>query len=186
MVPIASLWLPILVSAVIVFVVSSIIHMALPIHRGDMQKVPREDEVMAALRDAELAPGDYVIPYAGSMEAMNSAEYKARRQKGPVVVMTVMPSGPGNMGASLAQWFAFSVVVSLLCAYVAGRALGPGAHYLGVFRFVGVTAFIGYGLALAHDSIWWKKKWSTTLKYMFDGLVYALMTAGTFGWLWPK
>lgn len=40
-------------------------------------------------------------------------------------------------------------------------------------------------LALLQNSIWYKRKWSSTLKSMADGLVYALVTAGTFGWLWP-
>ncbi len=68
----------------------------------------------------------------------------------------------------------------------AGRALPPGAHYLAVFRFAGATAFIGYSLALWQDSIWYKKQLSTTLRNTFDGLVYGLLTGGTFGWLWPN
>ncbi len=38
MVSLMSLWIPILVSAVIVFVLSSIIHMVLPYHRTDLRK----------------------------------------------------------------------------------------------------------------------------------------------------
>jgi hypothetical protein len=57
---------------------------------------------------------------------------------------------------------------------------------LRVFRFVGVTAFIGYTVALRQMSIWYRRAWSTTLKATVDGLIYALLTAGTFGWLWPR
>jgi hypothetical protein len=78
------------------------------------------------------------------------------------------------------------VIVSIFAAYIAGRALGPGAPYLEVFRFAGSTAFAGYALALAQNSIWYKRNWGATLKSMFDGLVYALLTAGTFGWLWSR
>ena len=53
-----SLWLPILLSSVIVFVVSSIIHMALPWHNSDYPKVPNEDKVMDALRPFAIPPGD--------------------------------------------------------------------------------------------------------------------------------
>jgi hypothetical protein len=28
--------------------------------------------------------------------------------------------------------------------------------------------------------------WSIVLKESFDGLIYSLLTAGTFGWLWPR
>ncbi len=185
MVPIMSLWIPILLSAVIVFIVSSIIHMLLPYHRKDFGKVPAEDQVMDALRPFNIPQGEYVIPNAGSHQAMKSPEFIEKVNQGPVAFMTVLPNGMPKMGTSLAQWFVYCAVVSLFAAYVAGRALGPGVEYLQVFRFVGATAFIGYTVASWQNSIWYKRAWSTTAKNTFDGLVYALFTAGTFGWLWP-
>jgi hypothetical protein len=181
-----SLWLPILLSAVIVFIVSSIIHMVLPYHRSDFGKVASEDEVMDALRKFDIAPGEYVIPCAGSPKEMGTPEFIEKAKKGPVAFMTVMPSGIPSMGASLVQWFVYCILVGIVAAYIAGRALEPGAHYLAVFRFAGCTAFAGYALALLQNSIWYKRAWSTTLKSIFDGLVYALCTGGTFGWLWPN
>lgn len=183
MVPVMSLWLPILLSAVLVFVVSSIIHMFLTYHNSDVASVPGEDQVREALR--HVPPGDYVIPHAGSMAGMKSPEFVEKMTKGPVVIMTVRPNGPPTMNASLVQWFLYSVLVSVFAAYVAGRALAPGASYLDAFRFAGTTAFVGYGLALLQGSIWWGRKWSATLKSVFDALVYALVTAGVFGWRWP-
>ena len=186
MVPVLSLWLPILVSAAIVFVASSVIHMLLPVHKGDYRKLPDEDGVMEALRKAGVGPGDYMFPHAGSLADLKSPAFVEKRTKGPVASMTVMESGPVSMGPSLAQWFLYCVVVGVFAAYVAGRALGPGAHYLKVFRFVGVTAFVGYSLALWQNTIWYKRSWLVTLKSNVDGLVYGLLTAGTFGWLWPR
>jgi hypothetical protein len=186
MVPLASLWLPIVLSAVFVFVVSSIIHMFLNWHANDMTAVPREDDVRNALRPLSIPPGEYFVPHAGSMAASKSPEFQEKLKQGPVAMMRVFPNGPFNMGKSLIQWFVYGLVVSLFAAYVASRALGPGAHYLAVFRFAGVTAFAGYSLALAQGSIWLGKKWSATLKSMADGLIYACFTAGTFGWLWPS
>ncbi len=185
MVPIMSLWIPILLAAVLVFVASSIIHMLLPYHRTDFGKVPAEDEVMAALREFSIPPGDYVIPCAGSAKEMKTPEFIEKATKGPVAFVTVMPSGMPKMGASLALWFVYSVVVGIFAAYIAGRALGPGAEYLSVFRFAGCTAFVGYALALWQNSIWYKRAWGSTLKSTFDSLIYALLTAGAFGWLWP-
>jgi|SRR6516164_9797574 len=78
------------------------------------------------------------------------------------------------------------VVIGVFAAYVAGRALPPGTDYLQVFRFVGATAFIGYSVALWQMSIWNRRAWLTTIKATVDGLIYALLTAGTFGWLWPR
>ncbi|TMQ57236.1 MAG: hypothetical protein E6K76_10850 [Candidatus Eisenbacteria bacterium] len=186
MVSIPSLWLPVLLSAVVVFFASWLIHMLLPYHRSDFAKVPSEDEVQGALRKFNVPPGDYMIPHAGGPEGMKSPEFKEKIQKGPVVVMTVFGPGAVNMGTSLAQWFLYLVLVSVFAAYVTGRALAPGAPYLSVFRFAGCTAFIAYSIALWQNSIWYKQKWSTTIKSTLDGLVYGLLTAGVFGWLWPK
>ena len=186
MVPVTSLWIPILLSAVIVFVASSIIHMLLSYHRNDLRKLSKEDEVMGVLRGFNIPPGDYAMPYAGSMEGMKKPEFIDKMKKGPVVFMTILPSGPPSMGKSLLLWFLYSVLVSFFAAYVTGRALAPGVRYLAVFRFIGATAFMGYSLALLQNSIWYKRNWGMTLRSMFDGLVYGLLTAGTFGWLWPR
>jgi hypothetical protein len=181
-----ALWLPILLSAVIVFVISSIIHMVLSYHRSDFAKVPREDDVMEALRPFEIPPGEYVIPCAGSSKEMSSPEYLDKTKKGPVAFMTVLPPGPPAMGASLVQWFLYSLIVGIFAGYITGRAFGPGTDYLTIFRFSGTTAFACYAVALWQNSIWYKRKWSTTFKSTFDSLLYALGTGGAFGWLWPS
>ena len=186
MVPVASLWLPIVVSGVIVFLVSFVIHMVLPYHRSDYRKLPAEDEVMEALRKFNIPPGDYMVPRADNAQAMNQPAFKEKLNKGPVAIVTFVKPGPFNMTSNLIQWFVFSLVVGVFAAYVTGRALGPGAPYLQVHRFAGVTAFAGYALAMWQESIWHKRSWSTTLKTTFDGLIYGLMTGGTFGWLWPR
>ena len=144
MVSILSLWLPILVSAVFVFVVSTIIHMLLGYHKSDFGKVSNEDEVMEAFRRGGIKPGDYFIPHCESLKATGSPEYIEKTMAGPVAIMSVMPSGPPNMTKNLVQWFLYSIVVSIMAAYVAGRALGPESAYLEVFRFAGITAFVGY------------------------------------------
>ena len=185
MVPVLSLWLPILLSAVFVFAVSSVIHMMFQYHESDFEKLPNEDAFRDAVRPLAIPPGEYVVPKPDSPKDRTSDAYKAKLDKGPVLFLTVYPNGPISMGKSLVQWFLYGVVVSIFAAYIAGRALEPGVHYLEVFRFAGATAFAGYGLALLQASIWYRRKWSATLKNLFDALVYALVTAGTFGWLWP-
>jgi len=185
MVPIIALWLPILLSAVFVFIVSSIIHMVLPYHKNDFSKLPDEEKVMDDLRKYNLPPGEYSMPRASSMKDMSSPDYLEKIKKGPVAMMTVIKSGPPKMGKSLLLWFVYSIIVGIFSAYIGGRALGPGADYLTVFRFTGATAFIAYTVGQWQDSIWFGRKWSTTLKNTIDGFIYALFTAGTFGWLWP-
>jgi hypothetical protein len=183
MVPIMSLLIPIIVSAAGVFIASSIIHMFLGYHASDFTAVPDEDAVRAALRS--IPPGEYGVPWAGSMEAMGSAEFRQRMKEGPVVLMTVSAGAEPTMRKELAAWFVYCLVVGVFAAYVAGRALGPGASYLDVFRFTGVTAFAGYALAQWQSTIWYRRSTVTSLKNTFDGLIYALVTAGVFGWLWP-
>ena len=184
MVPVLSLWLPILLSAVIVFVASSAIHMFTKFHKNDFKRVPNEDGVMAALRPFNLAPGDYGMPLAQSMDAMKSPEFQAKMKAGPVVFMTVRP-GEYNMATNLVQWFVYSIVISLVAGYIAGVAFGPGTEYLRVFQVAGCVAFTGYAMGLPQSSIWGGKNWGTTMRGMLDGLLYGLLTGGTFGWLWP-
>jgi hypothetical protein len=180
-----SLLLPILLSAVAVFIISSIIHMVLGYHKNDFTGLQSEKQVMDDLRKYNIPPGDYHFPRANSMKEMSSPEFIEKMKQGPVGMITIMKSGPPNMTKELIMWFIYSLIVGIFAAYVAGRALGPEAHYLAVFRFAGVTAFVGYGLALLQNSIWYKRNWAATLKSMFDGLIYALFTGGIFGWLWP-
>ncbi len=179
------LWFPILLSSVFVFIASSIIHMASPWHKTDYPKMLNEDKVMDALRPLTIPPGDYMIPRPSSRQEMRSPEFIEKMKKGPVMMLTVWPAGPMSMWKNLVMWFLYAVVVGIFAAYVAGRALPAGAAYLQVFRFAGVTAFLAYSLALWQMSIWYHRSWTTTIKITADGLIYALLTAGTFGWLWP-
>ena len=186
MVPLMSLWIPIVLSAVIVFIASSVIHMFMTYHKGDFSAVPSEDGVREALRGANIPPGDYTIPYAGSAKAMGEQAWIDKATAGPNAFLTVTPNGVPSMGRSLTQWFIYCIVVGIFAAYVAGHAVQPGEDYLVAFRYVGTVAFVGYALALPQNSIWYHRNWGATLKTMFDGLIYALLTAGVFGWLWPS
>ena len=185
MAAIMSLWLPILLSAAAVFIISSIIHMFLGYHNSDFKKLPSEDGVMDDLRKHNLPPGDYVMPHASTGKERNTQEFKDKMKKGPVAFITMFPSGEMGMGKSLILWFVYCVIVGIFAAYITGKALSPEASYINVFKFAGVTAFAGYGLALLQGSIWFQKSWSATFKSLFDALIYALITAGFFGWLWP-
>ncbi|SYZ74775.1 conserved membrane hypothetical protein [Candidatus Zixiibacteriota bacterium] len=180
------LWAPILLSAVFVFVISSLIHIFLKYHANDLRKLPDQDAIQAALRPFNLAPGDYFLPRGESMKEMKTPEFDEKLAKGPVIVMTVLKNGPISMGKSMVLWFLYCIVIGILAAYIAWHAVQPGTSYLGVFRFVGCSAFMGYSLALLQQSIWYGRSWSSVLISVFDGLIYGLVTAGTFGWLWPR
>ena len=186
MIPVTALWLPILLSAVIVFVASSIMHMALPIHESDYRKLPEEDRVADELRQVGVTPGRvYFFPFTTHKE-MKSPAVVEKFKRGPIGLLTVLPSGPPAIAKNLVQWFVYCLVVGVFVAYLSGRTLTQGTHYLAVFRVAGTTAFLGYGLALIQDSIWKGRTWGVTFKHVFDGLIYGLLTAGTFSWLWPR
>lgn len=181
-----ALWLPIVLSAILVFVVSSIIHMVLKYHNRDYRKLPNEDAVRAALRSGNPEPRQYIIPYCAEMKDMESPEMQQKFVEGPVGVLNLRRPGLPTMGPMLLQWFLFALAVSFFIAYLAAHTLAPGAPYLEVFRVVGAAGFLAYAAGQVPAAIWMGKPWSVAWKEVLDGLIYGLVTAGTFGWLWPR
>ena len=98
MVPIPDLWMPIVVSAVLVWLGSAIVWMVLPHHRSDYQKLPDEEAARTALRGA--GPGQYNIPHSPDMKAMGSPEMVEKFKEGPVALLTMFPPGPPNRAQS--------------------------------------------------------------------------------------
>jgi hypothetical protein len=185
MVPLAALWLPIVLSAVIVFIASSIMHVVLKYHQSDCDRLPDEDKFLALLRPANLKRGLYVFPYFLPKDMKSPAAIEKYKQ-GPVGFMTIMPSGPPAVPKFMVQWFFYCLLISFFVAYLTAHTVPFGANYLVVFRVVGTAAFLAYGLGHVSDGIWKGQTWSMTIKEVIDGLVYGLLTAGTFGWLWPR
>ena len=185
MVSLAELWMPIIASTVAVFVVSSLVHMVLKGHAADYNCLPNEDQVRDALRKGNLAPGFYPLPYCKGMKDMDSPEMVKKFTEGPVGYVVIRPSGSPGMGKFLGAWFLYCALVSFFLAYLAAHTIARGTAYLEVFRVVGTAAFLVYGLSQLLDAIWKGQRLSATFKYIVDGTLYALVTAGVFGWLWP-
>jgi hypothetical protein len=178
---IISLWLPILVSAVFVFVASAAVWMAMPWHKTDFSKTGDEDAVRAALRGS--APGLYMLPHCVDPRELEDPEVKQKFVDGPQAYITVVPNGVPQMGSKMLLSFLYYIFVGILCAYFVSRTATADADYLAVFRIAGAVAWIAYGVAFMQESIWFGRAWSLTLKNLFDGLIYALLTGGVFGWL---
>ena len=103
--------------------------------------------------------------------------------------ITRAPSWPVATGwRSAPKTCTFQPGIGLLVEpyFTGSRSIPNGLDYLHVFRFVGTTAFMAYGVSCLVDSIWRTMPWSNTFRSMFDGLLYSLVTAGVFGWLWPR
>jgi len=108
-------------------------------------------------------------------------EYK----QGPVGFMTIMPSGPPVVPKVLVRWFVYCLLIGFFVAYLTAHTVPAGAKYPAVFRVAGTAAFLAYGLGHMSDGIWKGQTWSMTIKEVLDGLVSGMLTASTFGWLWP-
>jgi hypothetical protein len=184
MTDLASLWLPILAAGIVVFIASSVIHMALPWHKSDYPGLPNEDALLAALRPLGLTRGDYMAPRCAEMKEFKSPEFQAKLAAGPVVLFTVLPNGAPSMGRNLSQWFVYCLIVSLFSAHLAGLVASGGAGAAAA-HVAGVTAFIGYTLALFQMSIWYGRSWRATLFTALDGVIYAVLTGLVFSLLWP-
>jgi hypothetical protein len=183
--PIGSLWLPVLVSAVAVWLVSAILQMVLKYHRADYKKLPDEDAVAAALGKDAPAPGVYVLPYCADPSQMKDPAFLERYKKGPVGMLTLMRTGPPTLGKYLVQWLLFCLFVSFATAYIARHTLLPGADPLNVMRITGAVAFLGYGSGYFVDSIWQGAPWANSLRGLADAAIYALLTGLIFRLLWP-
>lgn len=181
----ATLWLPIVLSAVIIFVASSIMHMLLPYHHGDYGKLPDEDNLRSALSTAGLKRGLYVFPFCTHKE-MNTPAAIEKYEQGPVGMMIVFPTGRPVMPKFLGLWFGYCLVIAFFVAYLTAHTVAPGTDYLVVFRVVGTAAFLAFGIGPLANVIWKGYPWGFVLKEVIDGLIYALLMAGTFGWLWPR
>lgn len=179
------LWLPIILSAVIVMIGSSVVWMALKYENAEWKPIPGEDQLREAVRKLNLAvPGQYIFPHmmgeGGAQAAMKKME------EGPVGILLLKKPGKFSMGGALFKGFIYYLVVSFFVAYVASHALTSGADYLRVFQIAGASAFMAYGLALVPEAIWFGRTWKSTYKGLFSALIYGCLTAGTFGWLWPR
>jgi hypothetical protein len=185
MVQLTTLWLPIVVGAAAMFLLSFLCWMVLPHHRKDYLPVPDEDGLMAFLRAKALAPGQYSFPHCSGPEAMKDPAWIAKRDAGPGGMLQIVPSSAWNMGPTLAKWFVLLLAVGVFIAYLTSRVLPAGAEYLSVFRVVGTATFLTFCIQPVSDGIWKSTPCRTVCASIFDGALYALATAGVFAWLWP-
>ena len=158
---------------------------AAPPQKSDYRGLPDEEAARQALQPQELAPGLYNIPNLASRAAMKEPENQRKFAEGPVAFMTVLPKGDPAMARQMVTTFVYFLVAGAAVAYVTGRALGPGAESMAVFRMAGAVAWLLYGWGRVLESVWFGLPWSQQVKQLFDALLYALVTAAVFSWLWP-
>jgi hypothetical protein len=184
--PFGSLWLPVLVSAALVWIASAIVWMALRHHKSDFAKLPQEDGVADALRKLALEPGQYLMPYMPDMRNMKDPAVVKRFEDGPVAMINVRPNGVPTMGKNLVAYFLYCFLVSFVTAYVARHTLSPATARFDVFHLTGTVAMAAYTLALIPESIWMWRPWPATIKSICDSIAYGLITGAVFAFLWPR
>ena len=182
-VALTSLWLPILLSGIAVFFLSSLIWTVIQYHDGDWRQLPNEDAARTALKGVPV--GQYTLPWAADNKARADEAWQQKYREGPAAMVTVLPHGSPGMGKQLVSWFVYCILISLFVAYVAAATLAPGTDYLKVFQVASTTAFLAYGGGAGMHMIWFGATAGRTAKDLLDALVYGLVTAGFFGWLWP-
>ena len=182
---ILQLWLPIVLGTFLAWIASGLIHMIVKYHNSDYQRLTNEDEVMDAVRNGSPTLGIHTFPFCIDMNEMKDEGVQQRFKNGPVGFLTMLPNGLPNMGKLMGQQISFFLVGCVLIAYCATLALEPGAQYMAVFRFVAAVGFLTFGWGIIPFSIWFGHLWSMTAKYLLDALIYGLVVAGSFAWLWP-
>ena len=181
-----ALWLPILLSAVVVFFISSLVHMVLKWHSSDYGTLGDEDAIRAAIRTGNNKPGRYVLPFCREMKDMGSEEMKRKYNEGPVGHLTLLPNGMPNMGKYLGAWFLWSLVISIVAAYLTSRLIiWDHSHARSAAKLVGAITFIAHGFGSVTESIWTGRPWGQTVKYLIDAALYAVGSALIYCWLWP-
>lgn len=181
-----SLWLPILLSAVVVFIISSLIHMVIRWHAGDYNGLANEDAVRAAIRAGNPAPGRYVVPFCKEMKDMGSEAMLQKYREGPVAHFTVGRAGVPVLGKFLGLWFLWSLIVSVVAAFITVRIFGlDPVHAHRAAKLVGVITFVAHGFGSVQESIWSMRPWPATAKYLLDGALYGIGAGFVFFWLWP-
>lgn len=181
-----SLWLPILLSAVTVFVISSLIHMVIKWHASDYTSLPNEDAVRAAIRAGNPAPGRYVIPHCADMKDMGSDAMKQKYAEGPVGHLTLIAPGAPNMGKYLGLWFLWSLAIAVVAGFLASRLIAMDhAHCRAAAKLVFAVTFIAHGFGTVAESIWMGRPWSSSAKHLLDAALYGLGCGAVFCWLWP-
>jgi hypothetical protein len=180
----AQLWLPILLSAMAVFILSAASHMVLPWRKGEWRRITDFETLQAALRG--LAPGSYSFPAAPEPREQMKPEWQERWARGPSGWITISPHRPIAMGKNMGLSFLVFVAVGVVAAYVSWHAVGRSAHYRAVFRIVGTVATMSLGLGSIFQSIWYDRPWRAYLSDVLDAVLFGLVMAGLFGWLWPR
>lgn len=185
------LWLPILVSGVVVWIASAIFWMAIGHHNKDRDTLPAgaDRELMATISRLNIAPGSYSFPDFSQVDKSLPPKERRAAQK---ALYNTHPQGllrvwrPINMGRNMALTFLFYLVSSTVIAYLAWAALPHGATFAKVFQVVGTAGVLAFTFASFPGDLWFQEKRRAMVMCLIDGVVLGLIAGAIFAWLWPR
>lgn len=175
-----TLLLPIILSAIALFVASFVSWMVVRLHKDDWRKLEKEDEFFAKVQELKPAVGSYNFPHC-TPENMKDSAMQEKLNQGPCGVMTIFPPGQ-SMGRNLGLTFAHYLGVSFCIGYLATLAFERGAAFGDVFRFVATAGLIAFLAGIIGHAIWFRIR---IIGHLIESIVYALIMGVIFAALWP-
>jgi hypothetical protein len=179
-----ALWLPILLSAVGVWFASFLIWAISPLHKKDWKGLPDENAFAAAIKGLAIPPGNYGFPHAADNKACRDPEFKKKWTEGPAGMLSVWPTKTA-MGPKMLLTFIVYILMGVFIAYIGSLALMPGADQKSVFRLVGAAGILGYCFSFLPNAIWFNHTPRAIVQCVIDGVIYGLITAAVFAFMWP-
>lgn len=184
-----ALWVPIVLSAGAVWVVSTVFGMPFLHHKNDWVGLPpaEEDAFMTFIRSRGngMAPGNYLFPDFRTREAMESERVGRALREGPVGHLSLWRP-PLGMGGKLAATFFVHLAASTLIAYLACITLPRAAEHARVFQVVGSAGILAYCFSFIPNAVWFGASGRTIMLGIIDGVVYGVITGAIFAWRWPR
>lgn len=177
---VASLLIPVLLSAVALFFASFLSWMVFQLHRSDWIKIDQEDEFLDVLRGLNLPRGSYMFPGCKTPEEMKSESYQQKWEQGPRGIITLFDKV--NMGRNLGLTFLYFLVISFALACLASLVLSPGAEFAVVFRFFALAALLTFLSAIVQHAIWFHNR---ITGHIIESILYAVIVGLIFGFFWP-
>ncbi|MEQ1828197.1 MAG: hypothetical protein ABL921_19715 [Pirellula sp.] len=175
------LWLPILLAGLASHVLSTIAWTVLPHHKPEWNRLPIENELQDLVQKHNVAPNQFMFPFAASGAECQTEEFKQKQAK--CTGMLVLWSSPLHMGKAIGFTLAFFLVAAFVMGYLGSIALKPGAPFMRVFQFMTTAALLTHCAGIFPNAFWFRRRVAMEL---VDGCVFAIATGLIFAALWPN
>ena len=149
----------------------------LDLHYNEMAYTDKQDVLLEALNNANLAEGDYFMPRApkGDMEAMEAMQEEITGK--PWARIQYRKSLDNAMGMNMARGFAIDVIAAFLLIWIFGKMDRPSMSTI-VTTCIAIGV-IGYLLISYLNSIWFE---GNSLMTLIDSIISMGIVGAFLGW----